>query len=196
MTPPLAGIFHMKLRKFLAMDGLGALIWAGAYVGVGYAFSNQIEVIARHAAHLGIGLVILVVAAFGGWIGWKFIRRRRFIRQLRVDRITARELKDKMDSGEEVVIVDLRGPLDFEEDPDMIPGAVHLEIHDIEHVTEQLAQAPEVVLYCTCPNEATSAQVARQLKTKGVRKIRPLAGGLDGWRELGFPVSIFDPDAE
>ena len=67
--------------------------------------------------------MILVVAAFGGWIGWKFIRRRRFIRQLRVDRITARELKDKMDSGEEVVIVDLRGPLDFEEDPDMIPGA-------------------------------------------------------------------------
>jgi membrane protein DedA with SNARE-associated domain/rhodanese-related sulfurtransferase len=196
MTPPLAGIFHMKLRKFLAMDGLGSLIWAGAYIGVGYAFSNQIEVIARHAAHLGIGLVVLVVAAFGGWIGWKFIRRRRFIRQLRVDRITARELKDKMDAGEEVVIVDLRGPLDFEEDPDMIPGAVHLEIHDIEHVTEQLAQAPEVVLYCTCPNEATSAQIARQLKTKGVRKIRPLAGGLDGWRELGYPVSIFDPSAE
>ena len=63
-------------------------------------------------------------------------------------------------------------------------------------MTEQLAQAPEVVLYCTCPNEATSAQVARQLKTKGVRKIRPLAGGLDGWRELGFPVSVFDPSAE
>lgn len=196
MTPPLAGIFHMKLRKFLSMDALGSLIWVGVYIGLGYAFSNQIEIIARHAANLGIGLVVLLLAALAGWIAYKFIRRRRFIRQLRVDRIHPDELKRKLDAGEEVVIVDLRGPLDFEGDPDMIPGAVHIEIHDVEHVTAELAAAPEVVLYCTCPNEATSAHVARLLRNKGVQKIRPLAGGLDAWREMGYPVSAYQPDAE
>jgi membrane protein DedA with SNARE-associated domain len=148
-TPPLAGIFHMKLRKFLTMDALGALFWAGGYIALGYAFSNQLEIIARHAAHLGIGLVVLIFAALGGWIGWKFIRRRRFIRQLRVDRITPDELKRKLDAGDEVVIVDLRGSLDFEGDPDMIPGAHHLEVHDVEQVKDELAKAPEVILYCT-----------------------------------------------
>lgn len=195
-TPPLAGIFRMKLPKFLAMDALGAFIWAGSYIALGYAFSNQIEIIARHAAHLGIGLIILIVAAIGGWIGWKFVRRRRFMRQLRMDRIDPLELKQKMDAGEEVVIVDLRGPLDFEGDPDMIPGAVHLEIHDVEHVLDELKKAPEIVLYCTCPNEATSAQIARQLRSKGVQKIRPLAGGLDAWREMGYPVSAYQADSE
>jgi hypothetical protein len=47
------------------------------------------------------------------------------------------------------VIVDLRGSLDFEGDPDMIPGAHHLEVHDVEQVKDELAKAPEVILYCT-----------------------------------------------
>jgi len=148
-APPLAGIFHMKLRRFVLLDGAGAALWSGTFLGLGYAFSNQLDFVARQAARLGMGLLVLLLAALAGWIAWKFIRRERFIRQLRIDRITPQELKLKLDAGEKVVIVDLRGSLDFEAEPHTIPGAAHLDPADIEEVKDVLAQALEVVLYCT-----------------------------------------------
>ncbi len=146
---PLAGIFHMKLRRFVLLDGAGAAIWAGTYLALGYIFSNQLDAVASHAARLGAGLLVLLAGALGAWILWKFIRRTRFIRQLRIDRITPQELKRKLDAGEKVVIVDLRGSLDFEAEPHTIPGAAHLDPADIDEVKDVLAEAAEVVLYCT-----------------------------------------------
>lgn len=174
--------------RFLLFDLMGAFLYVGVFFGVGFVFSNQLESVLRVAGRLGASLLFLVIAAFAGWIAYKYIRRHRFIRQLRIDRITSDELKRMLDAGEEVVIVDLRGSLDFEAEPAMIPGAVHLDVSDLEHVTEQLAAAPEVILYCNCPNEVTSARMALLLRRKGVKKIRPLTGGLDGWRRQGYPV--------
>ncbi len=186
---PLAGIFRMRYSRFLIFDTLGAVIWVGAFFGLGYAFSGELERIMAAATRLGVWLLYLLITVFVGWIGYKYFRRQRFIRQLRIDRITSDELKRKLDGGEEVVIVDLRGSLDFEAEPAMIPGAIHLDVSDLEQVTEQLAQAPEVILYCNCPNEVTSARMALLLRRKGVKKIRPLTGGLDGWRRQGYPVA-------
>jgi membrane protein DedA with SNARE-associated domain/rhodanese-related sulfurtransferase len=186
---PLAGIFRMKFWRFLIFDAAGAILYIGTFFGLGFAFAGELERVAGAALRLGGLLVLLLVAALAGWLGWKFYRRRKFIRQLRIDRITAEELKKKIDAGEEVVIVDLRGSLDFEAEPEMIPGAVHLDAADLEEVSDELAKAPEVVLYCNCPNEVTSARMALLLRRKGVKKIRPLQNGLTGWRDLGYPVA-------
>src|SRR6266850_2871597 len=42
VAPPLAGIFHMRPRKFLLFDALGSLVWGGSILGTGYIFSEQI----------------------------------------------------------------------------------------------------------------------------------------------------------
>lgn len=186
---PLAGIFRMKFGRFLLFDSLGAIIYIGTFLGLGYAFSDQLEHVAGAAARLGVSIVLLLIVSLATWLAWKYYRRQRFIRQLRIDRITARELKSKLDAGEDVVIVDLRGSLDFEAEPAMIPGAVHLDEADLEEVSEELAKASEVVLYCNCPNEVSSARMALLLRRKGVMKIRPLQNGLNGWRDLGYPVA-------
>lgn len=186
---PLAGIFRMKFGRFLLFDSLGAIIYIGTFLGLGYAFSDQLEHVAGAAARLGVSIVLLLIVSLATWLAWKYYRRQRFIRQLRIDRITARELKSKLDAGEDVVIVDLRGSLDFEAEPAMIPGAVHLDAADLEEVSEELAKASEVVLYCNCPNEVSSARMALLLRRKGVMKIRPLQNGLNGWRDLGYPVA-------
>jgi membrane protein DedA with SNARE-associated domain/rhodanese-related sulfurtransferase len=186
---PLAGIFRMKFWRFLMFDTAGATLYVGTYFGLGYIFRTELERVADAALHLGAGLVILVISALVGYLGWKYFRRQKFIRQLRIDRITPEELKRKLDAGEEVVIVDLRGSLDFEAEPAMIPGAVHLDYADLEEVSDELAKAAEVVLYCNCPNEVTSAKMALMLRRRGVNKIRPLQDGLNGWRDLGYPVA-------
>jgi membrane protein DedA with SNARE-associated domain/rhodanese-related sulfurtransferase len=192
---PLAGIFRMKYWRFLVFDSAGATLYVGTFFGLGYVFRTQLERVAGAALQLGASLVVLVIAALVGWLGWKYYRRQKFIRQLRIDRITPEELKRKLDAGEQVVVVDLRGSLDFEAEPAMIPGAVHLDYADLEEVSDELAKAPEVVLYCNCPNEVTSAKMALLLRRKGVQKIRPLQNGLNGWRDLGYPVATTPHEA-
>ena len=148
-APPLAGIFHMRRRRFLLWDTLGSLIWAGAFLLAGYVFSEQIEKIAERAASLGSWLMVLIIAALGGYIAWKFIGRQRFLRELRIGRITAGELKEKIDAGEELVIVDLRHSLDFEADPETIPGAFRMDVKELEEKSDRLPPDREVILYCT-----------------------------------------------
>jgi rhodanese-related sulfurtransferase len=46
----------------------------------------------------------------------------------------------------------------------------------------------DIVLYCTCPSEETSAKVALELRKMGVRRVRPLRGGLQGWKDAGYPL--------
>jgi membrane protein DedA with SNARE-associated domain len=146
---PLAGIFRMRRSRFLLLDAAGTAIWVGAFVGLGYAFSDQLELVAARALSLGSGLVVILSAALAGWITFRYVHRQRFLRQLRIDRITPEELKQKLDAGEEVVVVDLRGSLDFEAEPETIPGALRLDPAALEKVSEELARASEVVLYCT-----------------------------------------------
>ena len=149
VTPPLAGIFHMRLRRFLLFDALGSLFWAGAFMGLGYAFSGQIELVAARLASLGGWLVVLLVGALAAYIAYKFIARQRFLRELRIARITVDELKKKIDSGEDLVIVDLRHSLDFEADPGTIPGAMHMDAMELGEKNDRLPRDREVILYCT-----------------------------------------------
>ena len=149
VAPPLAGIFHMRLARFLLFDTLGAVLWSGAYVGLGYVFSGEIERIAEHAFHLGSGLGVLVGGALGGYIAYKFVARQRFLRELRIGRITVDELKQKIDAGEDVVIVDLRHSVDFEADPHTIPGAFRMDAKELEEKDDRLPRDRDVILYCT-----------------------------------------------
>jgi membrane protein DedA with SNARE-associated domain len=149
VAPPLAGIFHMRLRRFLLFDGGGSFLWAGTFLGLGYVFSGQIERIAEHALNLGGGLLVLLIGALVAYISYKFIARQRFMRQLRIGRITVEELKSKLDAGEELVIVDLRHALDFEADPETIPGAFRMDAKELEEKDNRLPRDREVILYCT-----------------------------------------------
>lgn len=193
MAPPLAGMSHMPWQRYLLFDGMGTLLWGGGYIGLGYLFSGQIEVVATHLAFLGRGLFALFLAGLLLYIGWKYFNRQRFLHKLRIARITPDELQNRMQAGESVIVVDLRHAMEFESDPTTIPGAVHMDAADLEEAFEVIPRDREIVLFCSCPNEATAAQMALRLRNLGITRIRPLAGGLAGWRGRGFPVQTLEP---
>lgn len=149
VAPPLAGVFGMRLARFLLFDAAGALLWAGSFLGLGFAFSGEIERIAERALSLGGALFALLAGALAAYIGWKFLARRRFLRELRIARITPEELKQKLDAGEDLVIVDLRHVLDFGALPEMIPGALRMEAQDLQKKSSLLPGDREIILYCT-----------------------------------------------
>lgn len=149
MAPPLAGIIGMRLSRFILFDALGALLYVGAFVGLGFVFSNQLEQVAARMASLGFSMVVIIATAFAAYVAWKYVQRRRFIRSLRIARITPDDLRRKIEAGEEVVVVDLRGSVDFEASPQTIPGAIRLAAEQLDSDHHQIPRDREIVLFCT-----------------------------------------------
>jgi len=149
VAPPLAGILGMRPARFLLFDALGGVVWAGVFALLGYLFSGQLERIAASAMRLGAWLVVILIACLAAYIAWKYVERQRFMRKLRIARITPAALKQKLDAGENLVIVDLRHSIDFEAEPHMIPGALQLAPDELERRHEEIPRDRDVVLYCT-----------------------------------------------
>jgi membrane protein DedA with SNARE-associated domain len=148
-APPLAGIIGMGLPRFLWFTGLGGALWAGLFIGLGFVFSDQLEEVAAVVARLGGGALVLAAAALAAYIAWKWVARQRFLRRLRIARISPEELKARLDGGEPIVVVDLRHSLDFEAEPSVIPGALHLTTEELEARHREIPRDREIVLYCT-----------------------------------------------
>ncbi len=192
VAPPLAGIVGMGAATFLLYDAVGTLIWAGVSAGVGALFSNQLEQLAQLFDQAGGWFLAIIGVGLAGFIGYKFYHRQRFLRDLRMAKISVDELKQRMDAGDPITVVDVRHPLTLELDPEAIPGALNFSMEDIEHRHHEIPRDREIVLYCSCPNEVSSARTAFLLKKKGVHRVRPLEGGLDAWRERKFPLERRD----
>jgi membrane protein DedA with SNARE-associated domain len=146
VAPPMAGLSRMPWWKFLGADGLGGLLWAGAFLALGHVFRTQLEDVAIWAAKLGGGLITVIAVVLTLWIGWKFYQRRRFIRSLRVARIPPEELKQKM---KDVVILDLRTPEEVASDGARIPGSLWFDRKELDERHHEIPRDRDVVLYCT-----------------------------------------------
>ena len=145
-APSLAGIFRMPVRRFMIFDSLGAFIWVVTVTSLGLILSDQLEQI---ALRWGGWLVAVLAGTLTAYVLWKFIQRRRFLRRLRIARITPKELMDKLTAGENISIVDLRQPIDIEAFPQMIPGALRIAMEEIEDRHGEIPRDRDVVLYCS-----------------------------------------------
>ncbi len=149
VTAPLAGMIHMPIGRFVAWDASGISLWAGSFLLAGYIFSSQLEHVGAYALRLGSWLAVLMIAGLAAWIGRKFYERKRFLRKLRVARITPEELKQMLASTEPTCIIDLRHSIELKEDGAVIPGAIHIDPEEIEARHDEIPRDRDVVLYCT-----------------------------------------------
>src|SRR5262245_16945777 len=103
-------------------------------------------------------------------------------------RITVDELHRKLEAGENPVILDLRPRSELEQEPLLIRGALHMTLDELPLRHREIPRDRDVVLYCSCPGEASSARAALLLRRNGIARIRPLLGGFDAWRERNYPT--------
>jgi membrane protein DedA with SNARE-associated domain/rhodanese-related sulfurtransferase len=195
LAGPVAGMSGMTRLRFLLLNALGSLLWAAVFALVGYIPARKlpIDVLLEEAA--GWLLALLLVALVANII-WKYVQRQRFIRSLRVSRMTVEQLKAAIDQGERPFVVDLRHRLEFLVNPRTVSTAVRISPDELPLRHAEIPRDREVVLYCTCPSEATSAKVAMELKKIGISKVRPLAGGLKAWEDQGYPMDDFYHEEE
>ena len=188
VAPPLAGMSRVPTVRFIFADGAGSLAYAITFLGLGYIFSNQIEQIGEALSDIGGSALSLIAIIAGAYIGYKFWQRRNLLRELRTARITVNELRERLDAGESPVILDLRSKAELERDPSVIRGAVHLVLEEVEKRRHEFPHDRDIVVYCSCPNEATAARVALLLQKHGFTRVRPLLGGINAWREQNYPL--------
>lgn len=190
IAPPLAGAMRLRLASFLLWNSLGAIIWLGVAIGAGMLFHAQISDLVARLEGLGTISIELIAALLAGYVALKWWEHRRFYEMLRIARISADELRRLIDEGKPPVIVDVRSPSVRDLDPRFIPGALAMDIGNVEKHLEKLPADRDIVFYCTCPNEASAASVAKRLIELGYARVRPLQGGLDAWTEAGYEAEL------
>jgi membrane protein DedA with SNARE-associated domain/rhodanese-related sulfurtransferase len=194
LAPPVAGENGMGFARFLFFDGIGATLWVGALLVAGRFFGDLLK---RNTSLLdwtgrfsGALILIGVIIFFIG----RLIRRRMILKELAAARLEPEELKRQLDEGEPVFIIDLRHPLEILPDPFTLPGALHFSPEALASRHGEIPRDRDIVLFCTCPSEATAAKTAMELHKLGIERVRPLRGGFDEWRRLGFPLdAVTDP---
>jgi membrane protein DedA with SNARE-associated domain/rhodanese-related sulfurtransferase len=186
VAPPLAGAMGVKWGSFLVFDLLAAMLWSSVGIGTGLIFYRQVDRVLAALVGLGgwapvAGAVLLAV-----FVGGKWVQRRRFYLSLRMARISVNELKRLIDGGASPVVFDVRTATARQREPQRIPGAIAFDLSQVDAVVAELPDEREVILYCNCPSEASAGRIARLLMDRGVRAVRPLAGGLQAWIDAGF----------
>lgn len=196
MAAPIAGQIGMGYPKFVAFDTAGILLWSLTVTLGGRFFGDILKRNPHALAIAGHFAVAIFVLLFLGFLVWRMLERRAFLRSISMARLDPRDLRQMIESGQPVFIVDLRHPLDYLPDPRTLPGALTLTPDKLVEQSHRIPRDQEIVLFCTCPSEATAAKMALTLRKMGIDRVRPLRGGFDEWKRLGFPlVDIASPTA-
>jgi len=188
LAPPVAGQHGMSYAEFLFFDAIGASAWLGVLLAVGRLFGDALKrdpSLLNWVGRFSGALLVLGILAF---FGARIIRRRMVLKELVSARLEPEELKKQLDAGELVYIVDLRHPLELLPDPFTLPGALHFSPESLATRHLEIPRDRDIVLFCTCPSEATAAKTAMTLHKLGIERVRPLRGGFDEWKRLGFPL--------
>jgi rhodanese-related sulfurtransferase len=193
VVSPMAGSSGVPFLRYLAFDFVGSLLYVAAYTLLGALFRNQLEVVLATIAELGQSSFLLLGSLLAMYIAFKVFERRRLIRKWRVARITADELRKKQTEGEQLMILDLRPGSELEKDPFVILGALRMAMDEVETREHEIPRDREVIVYCSCPNEISSARVASLLHRRGFVNVRPLLGGIDAWRKRDYPTDRLSP---
>jgi len=181
IAPPLAGIVGLRMPPYLLYNGVGTILWVGSGMGLGYAFSDQLEQAISVVAYLGPALAMILLGSVAVYVIAKVVHRYRVERA--IPRVTVQEVTEKIAAGEAPVIIDLRSH-GARREMAGIPGSQSLSVKEVIAGYRDLPRDRDVILYCGCPLDRSSVRAARILREKGLVRVWPLTGGIEAWHAI------------
>jgi membrane protein DedA with SNARE-associated domain/rhodanese-related sulfurtransferase len=180
IAPPLAGAMGTATPRFLWLSVAGALLWSGVGMGLGAWFHNSVGDVIGWFETLGSTALMVVVGLLALFVLLKYIERRRNLGGADLPRISPAEVRALLEAGHDPLIVDARS-VTARELEEGIPGAVFYRDDVPERLMATLDRERHIVVFCSCPNDVSAAQVAKEFVKNGFHRARPLGGGLDAW---------------
>jgi rhodanese-related sulfurtransferase len=136
---------------------------------------------------LTLASICVVVLLIGLWI-----KRARDRHQLEQHSITPEGLHTLLASDPDVLLYDVRQPLDVLIDAEIIPGAKRLSPKEVRANPSLIPRDKDTVVYCTCPGDKTSRAVLHQALALRFFRVKFLKGGLEAWKAVGYPVAPYE----
>ena len=130
-------------------------------------------------------VVLLIVL-----IQWN--RRSRARREIEQYSVTPEALRILFDSSREVLLFDVRLPLDLLANAEIIPGAMRIAPKEILENPALIPKDKDSIVYCTCPSDKTSRMILHRALALGFLRMKFLKGGLEAWKANGFPVEPYE----
>ena len=141
-------------------------------------------------------ILTIIAAAIWGLLAVIWIRRIKQRREWERYSITPEALRDLIAANHNILILDVRQPLDLLADSEIIEGAQRISPQDAAANPSLIPTDKELVVYCTCPSDKTSRAIAARAQELApnvdVSKVKFLKGGLAAWKAKGYPVVPYD----
>ncbi len=182
----MAGIVRTRRVAFVLFDAIGAALWAGVGVALGWIFRDAVADVLAILEQAGRVGLLLLAAGLVLFIAAKAWKRYQFRQQLKLPRVSVEELNEMIESGQRPLVIDVRVAGSHAES--RIPGALWIDSKAIDSGAQKLPTSDEVIVYCACPNDATAVLVAKRLMNHGFSRVRALDGGIDAWTSAGYAV--------
>ena len=119
------------------------------------------------------------------------LKRSREKREMNRYIIEPEALHSLLDSNPNVVVVDVRQPLDLLAYSEIIPGAKRIPPKDVIANPSLIPREEDAVVYCTCNSEKTSRDILRRALALEFSRIKLLRGGLAAWKAKGYSVESY-----
>jgi rhodanese-related sulfurtransferase len=118
------------------------------------------------------------------------VRRMRARREIAEKSIEPEALHALLEA-KEVLLYDVRQPLDFLAHPEIIPGAMRIAPNDIAEQTASFSRDQNSVIYCTGGDDETSQMILGKARALQFTRVKMLKGGLGAWKAKGYPVEAY-----
>jgi rhodanese-related sulfurtransferase len=133
-----------------------------------------------------IGAAVFCVLIFG----FVMVRRLRAKREIEEKSIEPEALNDLLKTHQ-VLLYDVRQPLDFLAHPEIIPGATRIAPKDIAEQTASFSRDQNSVIYCTGGDDETSQMILGKARALNFTRVKLLEGGIAAWKDRGYPVELY-----
>ena len=180
VASPMSGALGVSTPRFVAFSMAGSLLWSATGVAIGAYFHKSVDQVLVTMSSMGATALVVVLSLLGLFVLYKFIERRRVRRATDVERISIAEFLSLIEQGHAPLIIDARSTTAQQLDA-AIPGALMFDPGEAAGFMVGLDKDRHIVVYCSCPNDVSAAQVAHQFLSNGFHRARPLHGGLDAW---------------
>ena len=106
--------------------------------------------------------------------------------------ISVRTFKEKIDSGENVYLLDVRDPLErYQADIDYPHGTL-IPLDRLEHRLDEIKAGKNDEIICMCRSGGRSAEAAGLLEKQGFTNVKTLKGGINQWaREIDNTLPVY-----
>ena len=149
LAPPMSGLTGMNMLVFFILDLIGTLVWSASFVLVGFYFHTELELMAQKAADAGLIAGLFLAGIVAAYFTYKIVTQQRFLRSLRMRRLTPEDVQQRISKGDDFHILDLRHDYDFDAYPHLLPGALRVPMESIDRHNGRIPKDSDIVLYCS-----------------------------------------------